>query len=285
MGLCDVAGFSPFPEGRFRWRMGTRALDASRWLQIDDRRGADLSEKARLWRTRRDEVFAARPGSVAAAREIWELVEDTLLAHGLQPSSPVGDGAASHPLAVAGLAVQEDLCLLERRRGRWVLTAGSVSFPTRWELRSKIGRSLDDIHGPVPAYRRDLATPVTRSFDRMAPGRLVERLNWSVVGDGSRRLDSRHRQAPLAMPADPASMLHLRIERQTLRRLVDHEAVVFGIRIHVWPLAEVVDPSLAERLATALETMPPEVAVYKDLDGLGPPLVDWLRRRAAEMPG
>ena len=38
------------------------------------------------------------------------------------------------PLETAALCVQEDLCVMQERSGAWCLTAGSVCFPTRWEL-------------------------------------------------------------------------------------------------------------------------------------------------------
>jgi hypothetical protein len=180
--------------------------------------------------------------------------------------------------------VQEDLCLLERRMvadvARWTLTAGSVSFPTRWDLGSKLGGSLAEIHAPVPGYGEQVGPFVDRFFDRMVPGALASRLNWSLVGEKTRRLEAEDRQAPEAVLTDPGTELFVRIERQTLRRLVVHDAVVFGIRIHVWPLAEVAEDLSTEPFAEMLDSMPPEVARYKDLDGLRSTVATWLRAGA-----
>ena len=53
------------------------------------------------------------------------------------------DGSSLHPLDVASRLVQEDLIvMIEHRRRRMVFGAGSVCFPNRWDLRSKLGRSL-----------------------------------------------------------------------------------------------------------------------------------------------
>lgn len=264
-------------EGRFdpaRWRMGVRSTDPGNWLQPDDRRADDLREKATLRARLGQETFVARPGSEAAGAEVLSLVESELERLGL-PLAP----ARRHPLDTAGLSVQEDLCLLEPDVGAWRLTAASVCFPTRWDLPSKLGRSLLEIHDPVPGYREQLGAQVDRFFDRMAPDAIAARLNWSVVGDGRRRLDPREPQAPLGVPADPGRDLFLRVERQTLRRLVDHSAIVFGIRIHVWPLEEVVDDLPGPALADLVESMPLDVADYKDLGALRPGLVEWLRTR------
>ena len=56
----------------------------------------------------------------------------------------------------------------------------------------------------------------------------------------------------------------LRIERQTLRRIPESEAIAFTIRIHRWPL-EIIgkDTHLSKDLIRALEMIPDEVSEYK----------------------
>ena len=279
LGFGAVVRHSLFAaaDGRgepFQWRMGVRSTDAGQWLQPDDRRVDDLREKEALRARLGEETFVARPGSEAAGAEVLSLVEGELRRLGLSVAS-----ARRHPLDTAGLSVQEDLCLLEPDAGSWRLSAASVCFPTRWDLPSKLGRSLREIHDPVPGYREQLGDQVDRFFDRMTPGALAARLNWSVVGDERRRLDPREPQAPPGAPVDPGRDLFVRVERQTLRRLVDHPAIVFGIRIHVWPLEEVVDDLPGPVLADLVESMPVDVADYKDLEALRPGLVEWLRTR------
>ena len=57
--------------------------------------------------------------------------------------------AAGHPLEVAARRIHEDLVVMERRNGAWVMTAGVVSS-TRWRPSEKIGRMMAVIHEPVP---------------------------------------------------------------------------------------------------------------------------------------
>ncbi len=267
----EVVDHSLFPTGPFRWRIGTRVLPRDRWLQPDDARTADLAEKAALIAVRPEEMTGWMAGSAAAGAEVLALVESALSDRGLSPA-PDGD----HPIDRAGRSVQEDLCLLERQGSDWILTAGSVCFPTRWTLRTKLGGSLSAIHAPVPRYADEIGARVDRFFDRMAAGSLVWRPNWSIVGDPSRRLDPGDAGTVVA-PTDPGRELFMRVERQSLRRLVDHDAIVFAIRIHVWPLRDVVDHIPRSALATALETMPIDVAEYKSLDVVRAALVRWLR--------
>lgn len=276
LAFTDVVDRAVFSDAPFRWRVGVRSLHSEEWLQPDDRRDADLAEKRALTLARPEEVFAALPGSEAAASEVWTLVAADLRDRGLEP---VESGV--HPLERAGRSVQEDLCVLEPRDGTWMLTAGSVCFPTRWSLEEKIGATLRVIHDPVPGYAGDLAARVDRFFDRMTLGSSAARLNWSLVDDPSRRLEPHVRQAATDPPRDVGRDLHLRIERQTLRRLADHDAVVFGIRIHGWPLAEVIRALPGEHLATALDTMPLDIAEYKDLDGVRATVSAWAREHAS----
>ncbi|MEQ8841539.1 MAG: DUF3445 domain-containing protein [Acidimicrobiales bacterium] len=277
MGFVDVVHPSLFgaPSDTFRWRMGVRATDRAQWLQPDDLRTDDLREKADLRRRWPDETFVALPGSEAAAAEVRDLVAADLVDRGLA-SVPAGVGPR-HPLDAAGCSVQEDLCLMEQLDGAWTMTAASVCFPTRWDVPAKLGRSLAEIHAPVPGYDEHLGRQVDRFFDRMSPGVIASRLNWSLVDDPSRRLGPHEPQAPARVPDHIGDQLFVRVERQTLRRLTGHEAVVFGIRVHVWPLNGVAAQLPAASFADELERIPIDVAHYKDLDGIRPMVVAWLR--------
>ena len=46
------------------------------------------------------------------------------------------------PLELAGLLVQEDLCIVQNDDNAPVLTAAVLCFPSRWRLAEKIGRPL-----------------------------------------------------------------------------------------------------------------------------------------------
>ena len=255
--FAEVIPTTLFHDTPFRWRVASRALSADGWLQPDPAAlASDLAEKARILDGGLD-AFVVTDGSEAACLEVRDLVADAI-------GQPLAD-LAGHPLEVAARRVHEDLVVMEKRDGAWMMTAGVVCFPTRWSPSDKIGRSMATIHDPVPRYG-DIAAAVDRLFDRLQPGRIAWRPNWSVVGDSSLRLDVNDRQAPAAMPADPATQLHLRVERQTIRRLeATPDALVFTIRVHRWPLGEVLG-EIDRALAAELRALPSDVAVYKNLD-------------------
>jgi hypothetical protein len=271
LGFSDVVEHSPFGDAPFRWRMGVRGLAEDLWLQPDDLREADLAEKAALIARDPDQVMRQLPVADAAASELLGLITDDLARRSLPP--PPTAGVA---IERAGRAVQEDLCVMQPVNGVWSMVAGSVCFPTRWSLADKIGKSLAAIHAPVPNYATDLGPQVERFFDRMTAGSLAYRLNWSLVGQPDRRLPAMARQAPTDLPEDPRQDLFVRIERQTLRRLTGTNAIVFGIRIHVWPLGDVVDDVVAAGFIHELQEIPFDVARYKNLDGMRPQMIAWL---------
>ena len=216
--FAEVVPTTLFHAEPFRWRVASRALTADAWLQFDpDDLPGDLAEKERHLAAGAD-ALVTTPGSEAACEEVRELV-----------AAALGEelGGSGHPLEVAARRIHEDLVVMERRNGAWVMTAGVVCFPTRWRPSEKIGRTMAAIHEPVPRYD-DIATAVDRFFDRLQPGRLAWRANWSVVGDAALRLEADDRQAPRALPTDPDRDLLLRVERQTVRRLErTSDALVF----------------------------------------------------------
>ena len=259
MSFADVVPVALFPDGPWRWRVATRSTTDAAWLQIDpEDLPADVEEKARVFAQHPEDSLVSLPGSEGPCDEVFELVAQYLVDAGC---SPLPDGPEP-PLQRAALAIHEDLVVMQRRGDEWVMTAGAVCFPTGWSPAEYLGRSLAQIHSVVPRFD-EIAVAVNRLFDRIRPGSVVWRPNWSVLATSELRLPAgRPRQTPATATVDD---LYLRIERQTLRRLVAHpDAMVFTIRIHRWPLAEVVS-AIDQGLLEALCTMPDDVADYKNL--------------------
>jgi hypothetical protein len=82
--------------------------------------------------------------------------------------------------------------------------------------------------------------------------------------------------------AEAGARLHLRVERQTLRRLPETGAVVFTIRTHVTRLDRAIrNRASAAELAAAVRAMPEATAQYKQIAPIAPALLAWLDARAA----
>lgn len=248
--------------------MGVRGLAPAEWLVIDDDRDRDLATKAALLTERHAEVFAAldSPAVDAASSEVLELV---VAATRARPDPAV------HRLDAAGRLVQEDLCLLVVRDGAPHLDAASLCFPSYWRLRDKLGRPLAVVHAPVAHYPDELAAKVDRFIERLNPQRPVWRRNWSIHDDPTYFLP----EPTPPQPVNPPHGLWLRSERQTLRRLVTPDVVLFTIRTQQVPLAVVQErPDIARGLAAAIAAWSPELIAYKG--GHGAPLArEWLASR------
>ncbi len=244
--------------------MGLRPLDLANWFETDEWVAAELEEKHRLVRDRRDEVV----GLLDSCRPAAEELRDMVASYTGSPEAVVVD----HPLVEASLMISDDLCIMERWDGAWRLSGAVVAFPSRWYLADKIGRSLDQIHDVVPGYVTQLASPVNAFFDRMTPERSVWRLNWSLVDSPDLFLPPSHRR-----PLDDVEEWFFRVERQTLRVLPQTGAIVFTIRTYVRSLEELLK-SNAEHgpaLLVALDTAPQATLEYKGWVGVA----DRLRNR------
>lgn len=210
-------------------RMGTRGLGDQPWLLVDEQRDAELTLKARLHAERPTEVFAAGKDTEGPGAEVASM---------LRASGVTVGSLGAHPLEAAGLAVQEDLCLLHRATDGWILEAASVSFPSRWRLADKIGRTLGAVHAPVAGYSPKLDHRVTALIDRLGD-RIVRRRNWFVHPDRALYQPDRPAHGDPVIAADRVwADLWLRSERQTLRRLRRSDWALFTIRVQQAPLGE-----------------------------------------------
>ena len=293
--------YAPFKAEPFRLSMGLMPLDLKDWIEPDARCAVELKEKERLLTERHDEVFAALPEAAPGAAEALALLVEHLPSRFPELYRRSGnrlDNLATgqrwelhdtplHPLDLAGRLVQEDLCLMQRQAQVYHLVGASLCFPTRWRLADKIGRPLNTIHAPIPGYAEQLAPTMGKFFDRLRVDKPVWRLNWSLMDDPTLFQPTRDgRKHADITPENAGDTLWLRIERQTLRRLPHTHDILFTIRVHVRPLAQLASqPDRAARLAAALRALPPSVRRYKNLPAFLEATLTWLERVAEKGKG
>ncbi|SDF64545.1 heme-dependent oxidative N-demethylase family protein [Thalassobaculum litoreum] len=295
--------FAPYEKGRFQLTLGIKEIAAADWIDVDAQYAEHMAEKRRLLDARHGEVFAGLHDSLPAQRDCLEAV----LAHmtAFHPDLIAADGSGVHtawdgatlnpsdfesaPLDLAGRLVQEDLCLMQPSDEGHKLIAASLCFPARWRLADKIGRPMSAIHDPVPGFNDRLNRPVERFFAGIAAGQTYMRLNWSVLDDpalfqptghGRRDLD------PTITPRNITERLHIRIERQTFRRLPRTGVLVFGIKTLIDPIAAIAGrPDLAAAMLGSLRTMPADMRGYKSMAPFADALEGWLQERAEASAG
>ena len=144
--------------------------------------------------------------------------------------------------------------------------------PSFWSLHENIGGPLAHLHGPVPDRlgadgTQGLASRIGRMFSALPADQVLERFNWTIQAGPERFTPS---SAPLlaratqARPEDAPDLLHLRVERQTIRRLPRTGGVLFTIRVCIDPLRAVFAVEGAkDAFARAWAETPEHVRAYK----------------------
>jgi dimethylamine monooxygenase subunit A len=259
--VSDVPYVPLEPKG-WRMAMGLRPLDLTRWLEVDERRSDELELKRELLDTSRDVVVATNPEGDDGSRELLGEVTRFLETQHADLALDVHD---EHPVVAAARLVQEDLCVLVRS-DVWRLQAACVCFPSRWNLASKLGATLDDIHRPVPHYDVELSRPTNAFFERMNPDRSFWRLNWTLIDSPALHQPTSARHSPHGELAE----WFFRVERQTLRRLPESGATVFTIRNYVTSAKELCDTheEFGATLLLNLDTAPEAMREYKGWVGI-----------------
>lgn len=201
---------------------GVKPVEIEDWLKRSDSHDAQISYRRQLMREKRDAVFQALPQSEEACAELRDIIVNEV------GSSVIGN---NHPLLEAARHVQEDLCILQKQGDSHLLTAAVMCFPSSWDVREKIGRSIASIHGPVPEF-----DSVSHTVERMLSAIRIEqplgRANFLIYTDPELH---QPRGEGVAKPIDAQANRYIRVERQTFRRLPDTLAVVFAIHTYVVP--------------------------------------------------
>ena len=269
----------PAPSGpdSFRWRLGVRPLDLDNWIQLGPDAEAAIAAKPLLMAEHPDTVFAVLDGVEPESTEVAEALIEHLRARWPDLYGQVELDASLHPLDAAARLVPEDLVLLVERDGRLVFGGGSVCFPNRWDLRSKLGLSMAGVHAPVARLNEQLEAPIDSFFDRLMPARSFWRLGWGI-------LDTPDWYTPVdgtaaARPTTSGPNDHfLRVERETLRRFPRTNCILFTIRTYVATIPAVAnDVDVASRLANAIASLPADVQDYKDVVTSADALIGSLR--------
>lgn len=92
------------------------------------------------------------------------------------PTVPTGDADAA--LRVIGETIEEDVFLLQPSPEGHRSVAFMCCFPSGFDPSSKLGRTLIEIHSPVPAYEK-IGASMERFFGKLEVGKSVKRTNVS----------------------------------------------------------------------------------------------------------
>jgi len=277
--------YGPPIDGKpFKLAMGLRALKPQEWLEGGDDLRTQLLERNILIDQKREIIYAKVPGFDTQIQYFLEKILKNLQEHHAASYEISGqrvlhrdsgifvDLDTEDPLLELARVIAEDLCLLQKINGEWVLVAGVVIFPSRWKLSEKIGTSLDQIHSPVPGYEMALQPHMSATFEKIRSDRGVWRKNWSL-----HPTHDLHQPESIHSSVDP-DQYWWRTERQTLTRSAADQSILFTIRNRVEPLRWIMSrPAEAEAFAQTLQSMSPDTLQYKGLTANHQEIVHALR--------
>ncbi|EFO31459.1 conserved hypothetical protein [Roseibium sp. TrichSKD4] len=273
---------TPYDGSSRPFTVGLKPIEDREWLEPDARLEAHLLEKQRLLSGAHGRVFQAEPDTDEAQEEILNLVVQHLKSvHGElysfnETGAIVGDltiPLSGRPaLETAARLIQEDLVLMRSSPDVYRLAAACLCFPSSWSLREKFSQSMHAIHENVPGFNDGrMGAVVERLFENLKVGQLVCRYNWSIYDDADLHHPEPKQLAPQISNGDASALasLFMRVERQTLRRLARSGDILFTIKIHHDPLAELErHPErgrLARSLSDQLAALNTDQLVYKGL--------------------
>lgn len=189
-------------------------------------------------------------------------------------------------LRFLGLNVEEDFYIMcpDADDGQFKLRGYIACFPGGFLSPATRGKSVREIHQPVPGYEDRLGRSVDRYFDRMKPGDFIGRMNWSLQVDGIDlfRIDGNnfypekdedHSQEKYQPKFEDC---YLRVEHQTLCALPQSKAIIFCVRSYMTPLEKIKAAGEGKQLAKAIKSMPEKLYMYKMGHFWGEVVLPWL---------
>lgn len=183
----DIDRAKPRPYRPFRWAyhqtMSLTKLEPDWWIELEDTYRDRIAQRKSLYIQHGEAVLQWLPGSELACKELMEMVLQFLCArypHYFRVY-PSGDDSSKtilenkilgttqviqdkHPLLVLLDNVPEDFALMLRNpdTGYYHFRAGMICSALGWNVATKIGKRLHEIHAPVPDYREKMQFSMDR---------------------------------------------------------------------------------------------------------------------------
>lgn len=277
---------TPYDGSSKPFSIGLKPLDLVDWIDVDAHLPRYLDEKQRLTTHQFEDIVVSETGSEAAQHEVLTLLctylcstyPDHYRRHGTTIKIIAADRAIEMTETTipaihrAASLVQEDLVIMSRDETGWRLVAASVCFPSTWNLLEKFGKPMQEIHAPIPGFGPGTrnAHLIERMFDNLRVEHPVVRWNWSLYGDDKLHHPRSNSQDMMrfGQNAEPEN-IHLRLERQTLRKLPVSQALLFTIRIYIDPLKILSEhrdgTALSNSIAEQLNALSVAEIAYKGL--------------------
>ena len=208
----------PWGSGKEKYRLGLKPIEKSNWFEIKITNSLKTHKK-NLFTTRYKDVIATTKESK---------MSQALLAKKLK----VDKKTYPDLIADISLLVPDDLCIIECNKDQRLLAA-SVCSPSYWNIKSKIGKSLRDIHKPVNSLNQKIGNPIEKFINNAPLDQPFLRENWFIHGD-----DQRMHLKTEGLPKGFAKDWIVRSERETLCKFSEDYSL-FAINVRFQKLSSI----------------------------------------------
>ncbi|PUA17750.1 DUF3445 domain-containing protein [Glaciimonas sp. PCH181] len=187
------------------------------------------------------------------------------------------------PLEYITRQAQGDFVIMDQRNNNLYMDAGMVTTQADWSLNFDLGMDFMEWHGPVPlAHELGVFDRALKFLLLLQVGRPVRRLNWTMtinplLDTSPENYDKWGPDRATVTAENAGKLVHLRVELQTLFRLPRSNGILFGVRVYLIRLDELVqNPAWARRMHRVLQGLPPELIDYKGLTRFREHAISWL---------
>jgi hypothetical protein len=153
-------------------------LEPDWWLELENTYEKRIKQRQDLFAQHGDAVLQALAGSELACKELMEMslqflcaryphyfrlnTEDMVFHNGILRTET--DLKTMHPLHVLLNNVPEDFAIMLRdpSTGNYFFRAGIICSALGWNVATKIGLQLHEIHAPIPDYKEKMQFSMDR---------------------------------------------------------------------------------------------------------------------------
>jgi hypothetical protein len=162
-------------------------LETDWWIELESTYKERIAQRKQLYKDHGESVLNWAPGSELACKELMEMVLQYVTFRYPQYFSlsrdskmfenkilgTAQDVSAKHPLLVLLDNIPEDFALMLRhpQTGYYYLRAGMICSALGWNLGTKFGLQLHEIHAPIPDYKEKMQFSMDRYGFIFASGR------------------------------------------------------------------------------------------------------------------
>ena len=299
---ADGPAFRPYRWAAVDFQLGLRPIKHNQWMLLEPDYTATIREKRARMAAYPGLYYRTLPSSLAAQRELRELVAAHLAAdypQHFRRSGPVLhcliDGGqydlrdeSIEPLLQMSGFIEEDFMLIQDVDGAQIITAASNAYSSSGRLVNSVGRNVAWAHQPVPQLTAKLGPRIDRMIGSIHADMPCERFNWQLTplatkffphqahaanADAMRQICDELRRTPQRA----GELLWLRVERQTLVRLPESRAVAFTLHTFSDPIASLKDDAESLRAILALlRSYSEERLEYSEMNYIRDSVVNWL---------